>query len=940
MYTKLITNQLLKNITKFWHLQTIKCSIRITNTTHSNVDQLKSKSSFGKEGRTYCSNYTEALNGREYSDIKKAWSNKETSFESYETEKVNGEYVVNGSDEIEGDENVTIKNLLYDERQDDIMELLNSCENCAELSKLVFKFDDRLKKEHVIQSVILTWMFTSSLTKDAMKENLLKYLLTCLEPYILDLNINETSCAFLYLRKMQVPKTHPVMCSLLTKALDSVNDPLEFVDLAAISQLAVAINTGRDFFTPILCANFISRIYKYIKTCRTREDARLLAICVLNLQPLIDYEILNAFKERISILLQNGVISANCPKVIIKLLNMLNIGVWSHKNAALIRDLLAALKPCVKQLEHNVLKNVCRIYLYHMEPATLHEPLAEALEDLLNRDISPETLAYFVPFSDPVRRNALINTFKTFINSSEVWEQSNSSAHLFSALRALKISDVAICDKYWNGVLKELNYASEADIGQLRFLRHCHRYMNFNNNLGGTYRHLGVEQRLSQMAITAIEYDIFGRMPQIFARLASFVFAYGHTPHCLKKYPNILLSKVINMAEQFTPGDCFLISRGLYISLELRYRYQIPPLVNMQLAAIDSVLASCAERYANISDENQHALHDLNLLVRCLSNRKTLKNSVIYHRILTKYKGVKFDDLNSRILKDMAYNFTATNYLVPEILESMLEYIANNYEHVAGDTVEKVLTCSYNLGYTPKSSEPLQKASLIMLRDFNYMNGLSLVQACLALCFYKAISQELIDKVFCVNFIQRVENEIQMCYSKATYPERVLKLVMQLNRSVCLDYPECNVPWFQQNFIEAHMSKKPFHESTFRRDVRKFLGTLLQDDSYFHCNHVTPYGYQIDFVIHFDRDKKAIKAPMETTMLHQITKVAILLLKLDSFCENDLKALRGPDSLKIKHLEMMGYKVLRIAEHEWNSKYMNAEQAKRNYLKCLLQISN
>lgn len=76
------------------------------------------------------------------------------------------------------------------------------------------------------------------------------------------------------------------------------------------------------------------------------------------------------------------------------------------------------------------------------------------------------------------------------------------------------------------------------------------------------------------------------------------------------------------------------------------------------------------------------------------------------------------------------------------------------------------------------------------------------------------------------------------------------------------------------------------------------------------------------------------------SILFQLFRVAILLLKLDSFCENDLKALRGPDSLKVKHLEMMGYKVLRIAEHEWNSKYMNAEQAKRNYLKCLLQISN
>lgn len=69
-------------------------------------------------------------------------------------------------------------------------------------------------------------------------------------------------------------------------------------------------------------------------------------------------------------------------------------------------------------------------------------------------------------------------------------------------------------------------------------------------------------------------------------------------------------------------------------------------------------------------------------------------------------------------------------------------------------------------------------------------------------------------------------------------------------------------------------------------------------------------------------------------------RVAILLLKLDSFCENDLTALRGPESLKMRHLEMMGYKVMQINEHDWNSKYMASSTAKVNYLKCLLQISH
>lgn len=87
------------------------------------------------------------------------------------------------------------------------------------------------------------------------------------------------------------------------------------------------------------------------------------------------------------------------------------------------------------------------------------------------------------------------------------------------------------------------------------------------------------------------------------------------------------------------------------------------------------------------------------------------------------------------------------------------------------------------------------------------MSGLSLVQSCLALCFYKSIPEQLINQVFCVKFIQRIDDEIQICYSKATYPGLVLNRVMQLNRTVCLDLPETNVPWFQQNYVEAQLSK-------------------------------------------------------------------------------------------------------------------------------------
>jgi hypothetical protein len=145
----------------------------------------------------------------------------------------------------------------------------------------------------------------------------------------------------------------------------------------------------------------------------------------------------------------------------------------------------------------------------------------------------------------------------------------------------------------------------------------------------------------------------------------------------------------------------------------------------------------------------------------------------------------------------------------------------------------------------PENEQVFQKCNEIILRDFDFMNGLSIIQACLALTYYKSLKENLINKVFSIDFIKRLEAEIQMCYSKATYPERVLNQVMQLNRAVCLDYPELNIPWFQQNYIEAQMTKLPAINSKFHSDVKDFLLDIVPGQEMVFPNFVTPYGYRV-----------------------------------------------------------------------------------------------
>ncbi|KAH8281969.1 hypothetical protein KR054_004538 [Drosophila jambulina] len=832
--------------------------------------------------------------------------------------------------------------------KDPLLTRLEETKSGDELLELLMETNAKevLDGSHLVESISLLWQHYQGLDqpgRDALTKRVLKEVLPHLSGHQIDqLDTNDLSRCYLYLRKMRVANHEPSLEAVLTRVLrliDSAVDGNEVIPLTALSRLSVGINLERDFFTPLVCRNFVPQLEKHINQCRTEEQVRLLSTCLFQLHMLIDEQLLQDFKQRVTEMLHNGDLSGETPKALLKVLHMLNIPAWSQDNTPLIREIMLALRTCIPHLESSDLKSVCRAFLHHQEPASLTQPLKEATEKLLQEERSVDALSCAVHFATPLQRDEYMDTFCELLNCKQAWLPPSASGHFFRVLRALKISDLRLCNTYWSGVVRELDSSPEEQT-HLRFLRHCQRYMNFNNNLGGTYRHFTVERKLSRMCMSAIERDIAGRLPTKFARMAAFVLAYGQTPFAWKKFPNVILSKMLSMAPQLDIQDCFLLSRGMQIASELRFRQHLPPLAGMQLSTMDSILIGCAERHLAGNDDNPLSPSDLSMIVRTLSHRKTLKNTLVYNQALVLYKSLHCKDLNSRVVRDMAYNFNASHFFVPELLESMFGYVSEQHDHVTGDTVEKVLTCAYNLGYTPASPHVLHNVAEVLLRDFDQMSGLSLVQACLALCFYKSIPEKLINQVFCVKFIQRIEDEIQVCYSKATYPERVLNLVMQLNRTVCLDLPEANVPWFQQNYIEAQMSKKSFRSSTFTSDVKKLLQNLLQNENHFRCNHTTPYGYHIDFVIHFDRDRKPIPAPpAEVTMLDRITKVAILLLKLDSFCENDLTALRGPESMKMKHLEMMGYKVLQINEHDWNSKYMATQGAKEKFLKCLLQIS-
>ncbi|KAF2905968.1 hypothetical protein ILUMI_00199 [Ignelater luminosus] len=813
-----------------------------------------------------------------------------------------------------------VRNILYPDSKDPYIVKLNECVSIQEVLNFINENSSEMQHQHIIQAILVLWdlqkMFinahqiNNSFNAVTIKDHLLQLtdhsefhkLLELVQERYKELDVELLSCALLYLNKIGIDTQHEVLQLLISQLRKALKTD---ISLSALSRFIVTVSNDHNLAIYFLLQDSIPFIVEALGKCESAENLKLITICLNHLHYIVGTNLLQQYQDKVIELMEKDVLTSKHSRVILKILTFLSHSRWSDKNTILMSKLMMLLKNNLHTLNVYDFFIVYEIMYKNHEPGDLLTEMqrcASRLLLLLDEDqnlaseIKLKLLSSLVCFSSPKQRPEYEKTLSTYIKDS------HSLTSLFDLLRILTFvkPDSKLCDEFWDNVLETVD-SQKIYRDSDNLLKLSQRYINFSNDLN--YRHKRFEESMLNWLKKEMDSGTFTLIPSKCAIASTFIFSCESDKFVIDS----IMKRITDNWEQLNHADCLHISKGLRNIETMRKSLMSGNQFNLINVALDRAIN---EKLISMGESTK-----VNFLLKsCIYRRKC--NKELINKLLMHFKPEH--RLSSNSIRNIIFSLQSTNGLLPDILDNIADYVISYKDNLLGFNAEKVAYLCYYLGYLPNNSDQLfQVITDIILRDQERISGLSYIQAALSLCFFYKLPESFIKNIFNVTFLEKLDAELATCYFKDVYPIRVRNNMMQLNRAVCLDYPQSNVPWFHQKYIQQSQSKAPKWEriSEIHAKFKSYILKVIEDPTYLTENATTAYGYHIDLLLNLDSNGQLLK-PNEDN--ENGNRVAILLLKPSAYTRINVQ-LKGKYQLKKRHLEILGYRVLPINVSEWDS---------------------
>nr|XP_023416803.1 FAST kinase domain-containing protein 1, mitochondrial [Cavia porcellus] len=230
------------------------------------------------------------------------------------------------------------------------------------------------------------------------------------------------------------------------------------------------------------------------------------------------------------------------------------------------------------------------------------------------------------------------------------------------------------------------------------------------------------------------------------------------------------------------------------------------------------------------------------------------------------------------------------------------------------------------------------------------LDPLMLVYLGHSLAILECFPEDLLKAIFNIQFLARLDSQLEILPSSLS--TNVQFRLMELNRAVCLECPELQIPWFHDDFCQQQIIKGTGHMSGAQQQIYKVLSEVLGGPNFVKALVLSSYYHRVDFECILDKRKQPLSYGGHNTTLGKPAKmygdsniqivgpslpagaerIVIKYLDSKSFCTN-IPHLQGKSAMRKRHLEILGYRLIQIPHFEWNSMALSVRGARMDYLR-------
>ncbi|XP_047226211.1 FAST kinase domain-containing protein 1, mitochondrial [Girardinichthys multiradiatus] len=311
------------------------------------------------------------------------------------------------------------------------------------------------------------------------------------------------------------------------------------------------------------------------------------------------------------------------------------------------------------------------------------------------------------------------------------------------------------------------------------------------------------------------------------------------------------------------------------------------------------------------------------------------------------------DQINPSNVSDLAFFLTRTNHLYPPLMDRIASVATEHIDEIHFSATYATLLPFSVLNYEPVHADELYDACIKRFTPhISSFDPHLLVLMAYSLAVADRFPEELIREIFSIDFLGKLDCQLESL--PETLNMRTRQRLMDLNRAVCLECPEFQLPWFHERYCQQLQKKRNGSISPVQQQIHKMLGEVLGGINFVQAAVITPYFYTVDFECKLDKHLQPLPYSELSTM--QISdrgnvlwdssslenardelpagaqRVAIDFLDSKFFCKNS-HHMKGEALMRRRHLEILGYRVVQIPHFEWNSMELSTHHAWKEYLR-------